>query len=86
MNAEPNTNSISIILDKLDHYSRIHDGKRCWDKTGIESFRQWLLRYLKRNPVARNEMINAPKSQNNLTHILDHFSKHFVMSVPFKII
>lgn len=79
-------NNIVAIHSKLESVSYIHEGERCWNREQVEPFRQWLVKYLRRHPKARLEMINAPRGQNNRMHVLDHFTKHFCMNVPFRII
>jgi hypothetical protein len=80
----------------MDYMTQIHqrlqdfsyqntEGQREWTSTKCEMFRQWLMKFLRRNPKARNAMINAPKKWNNTTQVLEHFSKHFVVTVGFKI-
>jgi hypothetical protein len=85
---EPTNNSASLqeITAKLESYSFEHEGVRQWNKTKRSEFRSWLIRYLRRHPKARIEMININRSKNNLTHVLEYFATSFVAQVPFKVI
>ena len=85
---EPINNSTSLqeITSKLESYSFEHEGVRQWDKIKRDEFRSWLIRYLRRHPKARIEMININRSKNNLTHVLEYFATSFVEQVPFKVI
>jgi hypothetical protein len=77
---------METIHAKLQEFSYLNsENQREWNTQQIELFRQWLMKFLRRNPRARNEMINAPKKRNNTTQVLEHFSKHFVVGVNFKI-
>jgi hypothetical protein len=74
------------IHAKLLSLSSINsEGKREWTTQSMENFRQWMMKMLKRNSQARNNLINCPKKWNNTTQILEHFSKAYCLSVPFKI-
>lgn len=77
---------IETVLNKMGKYSTFSDGVRGWTAKNCEAFRCWLVKYLKRNPSARNEfMPDIPKRYNNTDYVLDHFSKQFVMQCGFKL-
>lgn len=77
------TNHIDILVDKSTEFVTQIDGQNTWNAQQRELFRRQVIRYLRRHPDARNDMINAPKSVNNTYAVLEHFSKHFVMSFPY---
>jgi hypothetical protein len=78
---------METIHAKLQEFSYLNsENQREWNTQQIELFRQWLMKFLRRNSQARNEMINCPRKISNTRQILEHFSKHYVMSVPFKIV
>lgn len=80
------TNDIDILLSKIPLYSHMENGIRCWNSDEIERYRQYVMRYLKRNSWARNTMMDVPRKYNNNTAILESFSKRFVLNLPIKLV
>lgn len=79
------TDYMTQIHQRLQEFSYPTEQGREWNTQQIELFRSWLVKFLRRNSKARNEMINCPRKINNTSQILEHFSKHFVVSTGFKI-
>jgi hypothetical protein len=77
---------MNAITTKLESLSFVYKDERCWNKDLQAIFRAWLIRYLRRNAKVRNELINAPRSKNNLTAVLESFADAFIFLVPFKMV